>query len=57
MPEAFELLFLVTVGYRNIMPYSRVGGNKNYGFGALGKLQGSRISVFFVIEERIALLR
>ena len=54
MPEAFELLFLVTIGYRNIMPYPRVGGNKNYGFGAFGKLQGSRIPIF-VIEERAVL--
>lgn len=55
MPAAFELLFLITVGYRNIMPYSRVGANKHYGFGAFGKLQGSRIPIF-VIDERIALL-
>ena len=55
MPAAFELLFLVAVGYRNIMPYSRVCGNKNYGFGALGKLQGSRISIF-VIDERAVFL-
>ena len=55
MPAAFELLFLVAVGYRNIMPYSRVGGNKNYGFGVFGKLPGSRIPIF-VIDEWIALL-
>ena len=37
------------------MPYSRAGANKHYGFGALGKLQGSRIPIF-VIDEWIALL-
>lgn len=55
MPAAFELLFLVTVGYRNIMPYSRVGGNKRYCFDVFGKLLGGRIPIF-VIDEWMALL-
>ena len=40
----------------DMMTYSRVGGNKRYSFGVFGKLRGSRISVFFGIEERAALL-
>ena len=55
MPAVFGVRLLVTVGYRNIMPYSRAGANKHYGFGALDKLQGSHIPIF-VIDEWIALL-
>ena len=51
MPEAFELLFLVTVGYRNIMPYPRVGGNKHYGFGAL---VNCRVAAFWFFYYREA---
>lgn len=32
----------------DIMPYSRVGGNKRYSFGVFDKLPGSRISVFLL---------
>ena len=39
----------------NMMSYSRGGGNKHYGFGVFGKLQGSRISIF-VIDERAVFL-